>query len=202
MSDTLAFLHQKGGTGKSTLAITAAQVLARRGQAVLILDVDYQGTATAWGEHFAEGFNTRVVGGIEVRSLVGHEIGDSLARFGHAFDTIIVDAPPTLSGLSDNVLHAVDRVLVPTRPAWPDVWALATVAGLISAGAVTARVEVVFNQAGEDRDMAPYEQYIAALGLTWRPIAMPRHADFAAVFVTGEAGQVALELTGRMLDAP
>lgn len=199
-ADLIAFVHQKGGTGKSTLAITSAQCLARRGRAVLILDVDYQGTASAWGEQFAEVFNASVDGGVEVRSLVQDDITSSLARFAASFDVIVVDAPPTLSELSGNILRAVERVFVPTRLAWPDVWALATVAGL--AEAVTTSVRVVFNQVEEDMDMTPFVEYMDQFGLLSAGVTLPRHADFTAVFVDGIAGPVALDHVSRMLDTP
>jgi chromosome partitioning protein len=48
---TVAFLHQKGGTGKTTLAIATAMALAEQGTCVLLMDADVQGTASEWGSH-------------------------------------------------------------------------------------------------------------------------------------------------------
>ncbi len=42
----LAFLHQKGGTGKSTLAVATACALAARSEPPLLLDADSQGTSS------------------------------------------------------------------------------------------------------------------------------------------------------------
>lgn len=49
---TFTVLNEKGGTGKTTVAITAAAGLASRGKEVLVVDADEQGHATlALGEH-------------------------------------------------------------------------------------------------------------------------------------------------------
>ncbi|NJL31295.1 MAG: ParA family protein [Phycisphaerales bacterium] len=47
MSQTIAFVNGKGGTGKTTLALLVAWVLNFRGQNVCIDDRDPQGNATA-----------------------------------------------------------------------------------------------------------------------------------------------------------
>jgi chromosome partitioning protein len=44
----ISFVTQKGGAGKSTLAINCAVAAERAGHKVLILDLDPQGTAEGW----------------------------------------------------------------------------------------------------------------------------------------------------------
>ena len=44
----LAFLNQKGGTGKTTLSLNVAYGLAQAGERVLLIDADQQASANAW----------------------------------------------------------------------------------------------------------------------------------------------------------
>jgi chromosome partitioning protein len=46
---TLAFFSQKGGSGKTTLAIHAAVVAQESGQRVVLIDCDPQESTTRWG---------------------------------------------------------------------------------------------------------------------------------------------------------
>jgi cellulose biosynthesis protein BcsQ len=44
----ISFLNQKGGVGKTTLAVNVAACLALTGHRVLLVDADKQGSATTW----------------------------------------------------------------------------------------------------------------------------------------------------------
>lgn len=62
---TLAFYHQKGGTGNTTLAIASALALTAAGGRVLPLDTDPQGTAADRGGRHGERL------GVSVRAQAG-----------------------------------------------------------------------------------------------------------------------------------
>ncbi len=72
---TVAFLHQKGGTGKMTLAIATAMALAEQGASVLLLDADVQGTASEWGSRWGERF--RVVTRSQIQPIVHGQVSQS-----------------------------------------------------------------------------------------------------------------------------
>lgn len=143
---TIAFVHQKGGTGKTTLAIATAMALAQTGARVLLLDADVQGTSSEWASRWGD--RSHVV----ARSQIQPIVHDQVARFAPTFEWMIVDGPPTLSGMTASILRAADRVLVPVRPSLPDIWALEGLAAMLAqlkqAGAV-AQTLVLWNQVVE-----------------------------------------------------
>ena len=174
----VAFLHQKGGTGKSTLAIAAALALAQAGRRVLLLDADYQGTGSEWGNRFAHRF------GLETRSQVQPIVHLEVERFRAAFEWVLIDGPPSLSEMTESILRASDLVIVPIRPSLPDVWALPWLAAIVRKlqreGGRPA-VRVVFNQhAGEE--LGPLREELAPWRLPLHPEPIPADPAFRAVF--------------------
>lgn len=143
---TVAFLHQKGGTGKTTLAIATAMALAEQGARVLLLDADVQGTASEWGSRWGERF--RVVTRSQIQPIVHGQV----ARFAPMFEWMIVDGPPTLSDMTASILRGADRVFVPVRPSFPDIWALEGLAALritLRAEGMNPAMRVLWNQVVE-----------------------------------------------------
>jgi chromosome partitioning protein len=176
----VSFLHQKGGTGKSTLAIAAALALAQTGRRVLLLDADPQGTASEWGNRFAIGL--RLESHAQVQPVVHQDV--EALRAGGAFDWIVIDGPPSLSPMTESILRASDTVIVPVRPAKPDVWAIPWLAAIVrklQQGGQVLRVRVVFNQhAGEP--LEPLREELAPWRLPVHGQALPLDPAFAAVF--------------------
>jgi len=143
---TVAFLHQKGGTGKTTLAIATAMALAEQGARVLLLDADVQGTASEWASHWGEQF--RVVARSQIQPIV-HE---QASRFAPSFEWMVVDGPPMLSDMTTSILRAADQVFVPVRPSYPDIWALEGVAALratLGDEGINPAMRVLWNQVVE-----------------------------------------------------
>ena len=174
----VAFLHQKGGTGKSTLAVSAAVALAQAGHRVLLLDTDYQGTSSEWGNRHGQRF------GLETRSQVQPIVHTEVARFRNAFEWVVVDGPPTLSAMTESILQACDRVVVPLRPAWPDVWAVPWLAAVVRKHQREdggPRTRIVFNQY-QGEDLAPLKEELAPWGLPVHGEPLPADPAFPAVF--------------------
>jgi chromosome partitioning protein len=175
---SLAFWHQKGGTGKTTLAIASACRLASIGRRVLLLDTDPQGTAAAWGDRFADS------SGLAVRTHIGERIDRLLERLAGGFDDCIIDCPPTLASATLALPGIVDRLVIPTRPALPDIWALDAVAVVLQdacARGLHPQPVVVFNQ-HRGEDLQPLRDRLDDLGLAAAETVIAESDGLRAIF--------------------
>lgn len=118
----LAFVNQKGGPGKTTLAMHVAGELARGDRRVLIADADPQATATRWAAAAPESspFPAAVAG----LSQAGEKLHRELLKYVAPYDWIVVDCPPSAeSNLTRSALLVADLAVVPVVPSPPDLWA-------------------------------------------------------------------------------
>lgn len=112
---------QKGGSGKSTIAIHLAAEWHRRGQRVLLVDADPQGTALTWGEVASEAG----VSGPDTIA-VGDNVRTALPGLASGYDTVVIDCPGRKASKRQvGALLISDVVVLPCGPSTPDVWALA-----------------------------------------------------------------------------
>jgi chromosome partitioning protein len=118
----LTLIGQKGGAGKSTIAILVAAELAAR-RRVLLVDADPQGTARTWGAVRAE---RGVDGGPSVVAMAGplHR-PDGVPRLADGFDDVVIDCPPRLADVQRSALAVADVALLPCGASSADTWALA-----------------------------------------------------------------------------
>lgn len=118
----IAVVNQKGGSGKTTLSMQLAGALARRGNKVLVVDADPQGTATRWAATADDEkpFPASVVGLSAASSRVHREV----RKFVDDYQFIIIDCPPAAdSPVPQSALLIADLALVPIIPSPLDMWA-------------------------------------------------------------------------------
>ena len=116
----VALLNQKGGVGKTTMALHIAGQWARQGQRVTLIDADPQGSALDWSEQRAREGLPRLFSVIGLARDTLHREAPELAR---AADHVVIDGPPRVAGLMRSALLAADLVLIPAQPSPFDGWA-------------------------------------------------------------------------------
>lgn len=124
----LALLNQKGGTGKTTLAIHIAGELARRGNRVVLLDADPQNSALDWAQRRNQRRLPRL---FQTFGLAKETLHQEAPEFAGWADHIVIDGPPRIAALARSALLAADLVLIPVQPSPYDLWASAEMVGLI-----------------------------------------------------------------------
>ncbi len=123
-----ALTGQKGGVGKSTVAISLAAEFLHRGHGVLLVDADPQGTARTWGDVASEAGHPLPT--IVAMGATMHR-PDQLARAAQGYDTVVIDCPPRHGEIQRSALMVADVALLPCGPSAADAWALTTSVELV-----------------------------------------------------------------------
>ncbi len=116
---TIAFVSQKGGSGKSTIASSLAVAAREAEEKVCVVDMDPQGSLASWAR-------TRAAGDIEVIASGAARLPDLLASLERKGVTLaILDTPGAEGAASSAAMRAADLNIVPSRPSLFDLWASA-----------------------------------------------------------------------------
>lgn len=143
----VAVVNQKGGAGKTTIAMHLAGSLARRPFKVLVVDADPQGTSTRWAASASD--DTPFPAAVNGLSAAEDKVHREVAKFVDDYHYIVIDCPPALDSIIPrSALLVADLALVPVIPSPPDLWAAVGIRRLIEASKlsnIALRAQLVIN---------------------------------------------------------
>jgi chromosome partitioning protein len=170
---TIVIVSQKGGTGKSTIAINLAVAAERAGKPAVVIDLDPQASASAWRD-------LRQAEGPAVESVQPARLGATLrAAAGAGALFAVIDTPARSENAALEAVRVADLALIPCRPGFFDTAAMSFTANLLKLASKPGYV--VFSQvpARGDALVAEVTEALASYGLTPAPASFGLRAAFS-----------------------
>ena len=156
----------KGGSGKTTLAVTLTAMLANSGRKVLLVDADKQATATEFARWRTD---TKGETGFTSVQLADRAVRDEVLKLKPSFDDIVIDAGGRDTASQRAALTVADLFIAPFAPKSFDIWTLELVTQLVDemrmvnpdlkAYALLNRVD------GNEKDLSEAREYIKESGI-------------------------------------
>lgn len=179
---TIVVASQKGGVGKTTIAGHLGVMAEQNNEGpVALIDTDPQGSlASWWNERTNE---TPLFAQVEIGKLTEHL--QALAKGG--IKLAIIDTPPSVTEMIQQVLRTADLVLIPTRPSPHDLRAVGSTVELVeNAG---KRMIFVINGAAPRARIAGEAVVALSQHGTVAPVTLYQRTDFASSMIDGRTVQ-------------
>ena len=179
---TVAVISQKGGAGKTTLALHLATSSALMGRNTAIIDLDPQASAANWSDRRTA--EIPVVLSAHA-SRLGHEIKRVKEMEG---DLLILDTAPHSDSAALEAAKAADMILVPCRPAILDIEAISTTLDLVRTTGTP--IWVVMNAvAPQGNEAVEAAEAISELGVGICPVQLRQRVAFSRALIGGQSAQ-------------
>ena len=124
----IAILNQKGGVGKTTLALNLAAALAKEGRMVQYIDADPQATALDWNATRTAPSLFPVVG------IPKNTLHKDMPTLASPYDWTFIDGPPLVFDVAKSAIMSSDFVLLPMQPSAFDIWSAKKMVDLVVEG--------------------------------------------------------------------
>jgi chromosome partitioning protein len=110
----VAIINQKGGAGKSTVAVHLARWLQKKKKSVLVVDADAQCSSSKWLARLENDIPCKII-------QAPDQLLDELPKLGTDHAWVIVDGPAALSETTRAVILVADLAIVPCQPTGVDL---------------------------------------------------------------------------------
>ena len=174
MTTVIAFVSQKGGVGKSTLARALAREAAVSGLRVKVADLDPdQATIVDWHK-------VRMQRAIEPSFSVElfRTAAHALASV-DGYDLLVIDGPAKASGGTTEIAKRADLIVQPTGAGRDDLNpAVRVFHGLAKLGVSSSRLIFALNHIGTEVEAEAARMYIAEAGYTALPGYLPERPAY------------------------
>lgn len=176
---TISVISQKGGAGKTTLAIHLAGAATSAGLSALILDADPQATASQWSQW--RGMTDPEVIDCASPTLLARKVAQA-GELGA--DLIVIDTPPHADIMAREACKIADLILIPCRPQAFDLSAVEATAELAKA---TGKPAYVIFMGGPQRAPTTYRdareliegsEGLEGMGVAVAPVMLTQRAVY------------------------
>jgi chromosome partitioning protein len=175
----ISIISRKGGSGKSTLAINLAVAADRAGHAVIVVDLDPQSSAAAWGD-------LREADAPAVVAVPPARLAQALAAAAASgADLAILDTAPHSEGSALAAARAADIVLIPARLSLLDLQAIGATADLARIAGKPAYAVLNAAPPGATRLVDDARRALAVHGLTLALVIVAHRAAFVRSLPAG-----------------
>lgn len=176
----IAILSQKGGAGKTTLALHIAAAAEAAGKPCAVIDIDPQASASGWKDTRSD--ETPVVVALPHTRLAA---GLQAAREGGA-KLCIIDTAPHAEAAAMAAARAADLVLIPCRAGILDLRAIGTTAEFVKLAGKQAFVVLNALPPRASQILNDAREAVAVHGIDVAPVALQQRAAYGHALTAGQ----------------
>ena len=176
----IAFLSQKGGSGKTTLSVHTAVAAVATGERVCVIDADPQESATAWSS--ARQARTPIVATAQAGDLEAA----LKAAASEKMTLAVIDGPPHAAPAASQIAKRAELVLIPVRPSAFDLAAVPAAVEIVRAAKVRGAF-VLSACPFRAPEIAETRAALESYGLSVAPVEITDRRAFSRAISTGSA---------------